>query len=153
MQKYRKLKCIYRKKKRGQKQPGNMRADSEIDDELWDILNDAFSPRVGISGDILFDSHLEEEEDDDGEESESSTQPAAPSTSAQPAFKPVPIMALGNVLQSGMEAIAASLKDRATASTGVEVVAAMLDRHHAQTQRLMELELQILNQLLTSSQK
>ncbi|EEY68758.1 uncharacterized protein PITG_19139 [Phytophthora infestans T30-4] len=50
-QKYRKLKCIYRKEKREEGKTGNCaRSLREIDDGLWSILHDAFSGKVGISG-------------------------------------------------------------------------------------------------------
>eukprot|EP00644_Phytophthora_capsici_P005958 jgi/Phyca11/97731/e_gw1.2.1109.1 len=66
-QKYRKLKCIYRKEKREEGKTGNCaRSLREIDDGLWSILHDAFSGKVGISGEVLLDSHL------DGGESDSS---------------------------------------------------------------------------------
>ncbi|EEY63927.1 uncharacterized protein PITG_02436 [Phytophthora infestans T30-4] len=52
-QKYRKLKCIYRKEKREEGKTGNCaRSLREIDDGLWSILHDAFSGKVGISGEL-----------------------------------------------------------------------------------------------------
>lgn len=52
---------------------------SDFDPQLWDILNDAFATKLGISGDLLADSSiisfLDEDYDedcDDDDESESS---------------------------------------------------------------------------------
>ncbi|EGZ22047.1 hypothetical protein PHYSODRAFT_490365 [Phytophthora sojae] len=54
--KYRKLKRMYRKERRELTQTGNNPSQREIDEELWAILHDAFSPHEGISGEVLFDS-------------------------------------------------------------------------------------------------
>ncbi|OWY97556.1 hypothetical protein PHMEG_00031887, partial [Phytophthora megakarya] len=80
------------------KKSGNDIRINELGEGLWTILNDAFGGRVGISGEVLLDSSI-----DDGQEEEEPKEESASKA------KPPPIAQLDTALQGGMETIAASL--------------------------------------------
>ncbi|KAE9157820.1 hypothetical protein PF004_g32076 [Phytophthora fragariae] len=143
--KYRKLECVYRKERREITQTGNNPREREIDEELWTILHDAFSPHEGISGEVLFDSQLEENEED---------ATPAENTEASPAKSKQPIVQLASAMQSGLEAIAASMGPAASSSEAVEELAqavkqqtALLQLQLEENQRIMQMQLAIMQQL------
>ncbi|KAE8880301.1 hypothetical protein PF003_g35507 [Phytophthora fragariae] len=143
--KYRKLECVYRKERREITQTGNNPREREIDEELWTILHDAFSPHEAISGEVLFDSQLEENEED---------ATPAENTEASPAKSKQPIVQLASAMQSGLEAIAASMGPAASSSEAVEELAqavkqqtALLQLQLEENQRIMQMQLAIMQQL------
>ncbi|GMF35181.1 unnamed protein product [Phytophthora lilii] len=144
--KYRKLKCIYRKEKREQKKTGNSARISEMDEGLWAILNDAFGGRVGISGDTLLDSAIDE---DDGNNMEDAAELAEEEVSKQ---KPVPVAQLATALQGGMEAIASSLGACSAADGQLRALTSALQQQHEETRRFQEMQLQLLRELLGQRQ-
>ncbi|KAE9293310.1 hypothetical protein PF001_g18320 [Phytophthora fragariae] len=91
--KYRKLKCVYRKERREITQTGN---------------------NPCISGEVLFDSQLEENEED---------ATPAENTEVSPAKSKQPIVQLASAMQSCLEAIAASMGPAASSSEAVEELA------------------------------
>ncbi|KAE9055629.1 hypothetical protein PF007_g32254 [Phytophthora fragariae] len=122
--KYRKLECVYRKERREITQTGN-------------------NPR--ISGEVLFDSQLEENEED---------ATPAENTEASPAKSKQPIVQLASAMQSGLEAIAASMGPAASSSEAVEELAqavkqqtALLQLQLEENQRIMQMQLAIMQQL------
>lgn len=148
-QKYRKLKCIYRKEKREEGKTGNCaRSLREIDDGLWSILHDAFSGKVGISGEVLLDSHLDGGESDSSVVDHDSGDADRPPADAPGKGKLSPIESLATSMRSGMEAIAASLSARTSPDDGLGSLAATLERHHEETRRFQAIQLQLLQQLL-----
>ncbi|KAE9036466.1 hypothetical protein PR002_g7081, partial [Phytophthora rubi] len=152
-QKYRKLKCIYRKEKREAGQTGNCARElREIDDALWGILHDAFSGRVGISGEVLLDSHLDDDEGDSSGADQGTG--GTPGTRVDETIatagkgKVSPVESLGAAMRTGMEAIAASLTARASSDGLIESLTAALQRQHDETRRFQALQLQLLQQLV-----
>ncbi|KAG3125326.1 hypothetical protein PI126_g22819 [Phytophthora idaei] len=91
----------------------------EKDEELWNILNDAFSSRAGISGEVLMDTHVDEDNDEDGDADKSDVPPK--STQNGP-----PVVQLALALQTGMEAIAASMSSRTETDSPLQALATML---------------------------
>ncbi|GMF12781.1 unnamed protein product [Phytophthora lilii] len=147
------LKCIYRKEKREEGKTGNCaRSLREIDDGLWSILHDAFSGKVDISGEVLLDSVLDGGESDSSgvdHDSGGAGGPPADETTAPPGKgKLSPIESLATSMQSGMEAIAASLSARTSPDDALGSLAATLERHHEETRRFQALQLQLLQQLV-----
>ncbi|ETM33764.1 hypothetical protein L914_19029 [Phytophthora nicotianae] len=144
--KYRKLKCIYRKEKREQKKTGNAARISEMDEGLWVILNDAFGGRVGISGEVLLDSAIDE---DDGEDVEGGGAQATEEVLKQ---KPAPVAQLATALQGGMEAIAFSLGARSAAENQLRALTSAIQQQHEDTRRFQEMQFQLLRELLAQRQ-
>ncbi|KAG2925592.1 hypothetical protein PC129_g3103 [Phytophthora cactorum] len=152
-QKYRKLKCIYRKEKREEGKTGNCaRALREIDDQLWGILHDAFSDKVGISGEILLGSHLDGgESDNSGEEPGSGCAVISRADESAPTSgksKLSPIESLASSMQTGMEAIAASMSMRNSPHDSLKSLIVTLQQQHEEIRRLQALQLQLLQQLV-----
>ncbi|KAE9203475.1 hypothetical protein PF004_g18128 [Phytophthora fragariae] len=118
----------------------------KLDEELWTILHDAFSPHEGISGEVLFDSQLEENEED---------ATPAENTDVSPAKSKQPIVQLASAMQSCLEAIAASMGPAASSSEAVEELAqavkqqtALLQLQLEENQRIMQMQLAIMQQLV-----
>ena len=116
----------------------------EMDDVLWGILNDAFSSRAGISGDVLLDTNEETAENSEG------------STNASPAKgKTQPIVQLANAMQIGMEAIATAMSSQPSSDNQLQSLAQAIERQTSainmqqqQLQRQQELQLQLLQRLI-----
>ncbi|KAE9205016.1 hypothetical protein PF002_g20453 [Phytophthora fragariae] len=99
-----------------------------------------------ISGEVLFDSQLEENEED---------ATPAENTEASPAKSKQPIVQLASAMQSGLEAIAASMGPAASSSEAVEELAqavkqqtALLQLQLEENQRIMQMQLAIMQQLV-----
>ncbi|KAE9132603.1 hypothetical protein PF005_g3724 [Phytophthora fragariae] len=118
-QTYLKLQCIYRQeKKRG---------------------------RVGISGEVLLDSHSDAE-DIDGSEAEQSAGGASADepTATVARSKATPIEYLASSMHAGMEAIAAFLTGSALSDNKIGSLLATLQCQHKETRLFQALKLQLL---------
>ncbi|KAF4145313.1 hypothetical protein GN958_ATG05502 [Phytophthora infestans] len=144
--KYRKLKCVYRKEKREQKRTGNAARIREMDEGLWAILNDAFGGRVGISGEVLLDSAIDE---DDDEGMEVDVTQATEEVSKQ---KPAPVAQLATASQGGMKAIAFSLGARSSAEDQLRALTSTIQQQQEETRKFQEMQLQLLRELLAQRQ-
>ncbi|KAE9228135.1 hypothetical protein PF004_g11157 [Phytophthora fragariae] len=150
-QKYRKLKCVYRKEKRAREATGNRFSDEPpLDPALGEILHGAFSARVGISGAILLDSHVNDDDDAEDDDDDAPDAPS-PAPKAQP-----PIVELAGALREGMEAIASSMGSRAgngdkqvrALAEAVRAQTTAIQLQHRETRRILEMQLQLLRKLL-----
>ncbi|KAF4136294.1 hypothetical protein GN958_ATG14466 [Phytophthora infestans] len=144
--KYRKLKCVYRKEKREQKWTGNAARIREMNEGLWAILNDAFGGRVGISGEVLLDSAIDE---DDDEGMEVDVTQATEEVSKQ---KPAPVAQLATASQGGMKAIAFSLGARSSAEDQLRALTSTIQQQQEETRKFQEMQLQLLRELLAQRQ-
>ncbi|KAG2939684.1 hypothetical protein JG687_00019312 [Phytophthora cactorum] len=73
------------------------------------------------------------------------------STPAKPSQAP-PVVKMATALQTGMEAIAASLSTLASNEDAIRSIAQTLQRQHAESQQLLTMQLAILQQLLNQKQ-
>ncbi|KAE8880732.1 hypothetical protein PF010_g2898 [Phytophthora fragariae] len=117
----------------------------KIDDALWSIFPDAFSGRVGISGEVLLDSHSDAE-DIDGSEAEQSAGGASADepTATVARSKATPIEYLASSMHAGMEAIAAFLTGSALSDNKIGSLLATLQCQHKETRLFQALKLQLL---------
>ncbi|RLN76330.1 hypothetical protein BBJ28_00024338 [Nothophytophthora sp. Chile5] len=114
---------------------------ASIDEGLWFILSDAFASRGALSEDILMDSNLEDDDENGGADSTETT----PTKANQ---KAPPVAQLATALQSGMEAIAASMGTRAKSDDPIHALTRVLQQQHQESRRLQDLQLQLLQRLL-----
>ncbi|KAG7384752.1 hypothetical protein PHYPSEUDO_002281 [Phytophthora pseudosyringae] len=155
-QKYRKLKCSYRKEKRESGKTGNCARDlREIDDALCVKP----SQEELASGEVLLDSHFDAAEDEGSDSSgvDQRAGGASGSSGDEPTAtagrtKTSPIENLATAMQAGMEAIAASMTARASPEkNGISSLAATLQRQHEETRQFQALQLQLLQQLVANN--
>ncbi|KAG3245736.1 hypothetical protein PI124_g9518 [Phytophthora idaei] len=112
-----------------------------MDDSLWTTISDVFGGRVGISGEVLLDSAVNEKEDEEAGS-------ASSKDVGTPQQKPAPVAPLAAALQGGMEAITASLGSRSSSEDQMRSLTASLQQQYEETRRFQEMQLQLLRELL-----
>ncbi|KAE9025386.1 hypothetical protein PF011_g3054 [Phytophthora fragariae] len=124
-QAYRKVKFLYRKGRRERRQTGNNTTEPfAVDEGLWAVLHDAFASRVGLGGEVLLDTHFEEDESEDAGEADAS----ASNTTSPAKGRLQPVVELANALQTGMEAIAASMSATPTGGGHLQQLASAIQQ-------------------------
>ncbi|KAE9351461.1 hypothetical protein PR003_g4875 [Phytophthora rubi] len=153
-QKYRQVKCIYRKGRRERQQTGNNTSEPfAVDEGLWAVLHDAFASRVGLSGEVLVGTHLEEDASD-----ENAAADATETSGTSPAKgKLQPVVELAVALQTGMEAIAASMSASAAGGDQLQQLASTIEQQaramaaqREENRHFQQLQLQLLRDLLAN---
>ncbi|KAG2780431.1 hypothetical protein PC129_g16826 [Phytophthora cactorum] len=112
-----------------------------MNDGLWGIISDAFSGCVGISGEVLLDSAVDEEEDEEAGS-------ASSKDDGTPKQNPAPMAQLAAALQGGMDGIVASFGLRSSSEDQMRSLTASLQQQHEETRRFQEMQLQLLHELL-----
>ncbi|KAE9248126.1 hypothetical protein PF004_g4006 [Phytophthora fragariae] len=153
-QKYRQVKCIYRKGRRERQQTGNNTSEPfAVDEGLWAVLHDAFASRVGLSGEVLVGTHLEEDASD-----ENAAADATETSGTSPAKgKLQPVVELAVALQTGMEAIAASMSASAAGRDQLQQLASTIEQQaramaaqREENRHFQQMQLQLLRDLLAN---
>ncbi|KAE8879685.1 hypothetical protein PF002_g18642 [Phytophthora fragariae] len=113
-----------------------MARENDMNVELWAFLSDVFEERVGISGEVLLDSTVDEEDEETATKDQGASKQKAP-----------PVVQLATALQGGVEAIAASLGSRSTADENLRSLAELLQQQQDENCRFQEMQLQLLKEL------